>query len=93
VPEATPAQRISRAKQRIKDAGATFEPPTPHDFEGRIRAVLHLLYLSSTKDMQRPPVKPCNAPTWQNANTCSDRHGSPPSNHGKVRMKGLVSRG
>jgi len=45
VPEATLAQRISRAKQRIKDAGARFEPPTPHDYEGRLRAVLHVVYL------------------------------------------------
>ncbi|MFC0505078.1 RNA polymerase sigma factor [Micromonospora costi] len=45
VPEATLAQRISRAKQRIKDAGARFEPPTPDDYDGRLRAVLHVLYL------------------------------------------------
>jgi RNA polymerase sigma factor (sigma-70 family) len=45
VPEATLAQRISRAKQRIKDAGARFEPPTADDYEGRLRAVLHVLYL------------------------------------------------
>ncbi|MFI7520137.1 RNA polymerase sigma factor [Micromonospora globbae] len=45
VPEATLAQRISRAKQRIKDAGARFEPPTPDDYDRRLRAVLHVLYL------------------------------------------------
>ncbi|MET8909024.1 sigma-70 family RNA polymerase sigma factor [Micromonospora sp. NPDC004551] len=45
VPEATLAQRISRAKQRIRDAGARFEPPTPDDYDGRLRAVLHVLYL------------------------------------------------
>jgi RNA polymerase sigma factor (sigma-70 family) len=44
-PEATLAQRISRAKQRIKDTGARFEQPTPHDYDGRLRAVLHVLYL------------------------------------------------
>ncbi|MEV5764050.1 sigma-70 family RNA polymerase sigma factor [Micromonospora sp. NPDC052213] len=45
VPEATLAQRISRAKQRIRDTGARFEPPTRHDYDGRLRAVLHVLYL------------------------------------------------
>jgi len=45
VPEATMAQRISRAKQRVKDTGARFEPPTPADYDGRLRAVLHVLYL------------------------------------------------
>ncbi|MBQ1075665.1 sigma-70 family RNA polymerase sigma factor [Micromonospora sp. C31] len=45
VPEATLAQRISRAKHRIKDAGARFEPPTAEDHDDRLRAVLHVLYL------------------------------------------------
>jgi RNA polymerase sigma factor (sigma-70 family) len=43
VPETTLAQRISRAKQRIRDAGARFEPPAADD--GRLRSVLHVLYL------------------------------------------------
>jgi predicted RNA polymerase sigma factor len=45
VPEATMAQRISRAKQRIKDAGARFEPPPADERPERMRAVLHVLYL------------------------------------------------
>jgi len=45
VPEATMAQRISRAKQRIKEAGARFELPSPRDREARLQAVLHVLYL------------------------------------------------
>lgn len=45
VPEATVAQRISRAKQRIKVSGAEFRtPPQPERFE-RMAAVLHVLYL------------------------------------------------
>jgi RNA polymerase sigma factor (sigma-70 family) len=45
VPEATMAQRISRAKQQIKAAGARFEmPPEPGRTE-RLGAVLHVLYL------------------------------------------------
>jgi RNA polymerase sigma factor (sigma-70 family) len=45
VPETTMAQRISRAKQRIKSAGARFElPPEPERAE-RLGVVLHVLYL------------------------------------------------
>jgi RNA polymerase sigma factor (sigma-70 family) len=45
VPEATMAQRISRAKQRIRQAGATFSlPPEPERAE-RLAAVLHVVYL------------------------------------------------
>ena len=45
VPEATMAQRISRAKQKVKDAGATFEEPAAEDRAERLRSVLHVLYL------------------------------------------------
>ena len=45
VPEATMAQRISRAKQRIREEGARFDlPPEPARAE-RLRVVLHVLYL------------------------------------------------
>ena len=45
VPEATMAQRISRAKQRIRQAGAAFRlPPEPERTE-RLRVVLQVLYL------------------------------------------------
>jgi RNA polymerase sigma factor (sigma-70 family) len=45
VPEATMAQRISRAKQNIKASGAPFRLPPPHERVGRLPAVLHVLYL------------------------------------------------
>jgi RNA polymerase sigma factor (sigma-70 family) len=45
VPESTMAQRVSRAKQRIREAGATFSMPPPDEIDGRLRAVLHVLYL------------------------------------------------
>jgi RNA polymerase sigma factor (sigma-70 family) len=45
VPEATVAQRISRAKQQIRASGATFELPDPGDRPGRLAAVLEVLYL------------------------------------------------
>ena len=45
VPEATMAQRISRAKQAIKTSGAPFRLPSPQERAGRLPAVLHVLYL------------------------------------------------
>jgi RNA polymerase sigma factor (sigma-70 family) len=45
VPEATMAQRISRAKQTIKKAGAAFELPPAPERDVRMRAVLQVLYL------------------------------------------------
>ena len=45
VPEATMAQRISRAKQRIKASGVPFRLPTASEKAQRLRAVLHVLYL------------------------------------------------
>ena len=61
VPEATMAQRISRAKQSIKSAGAGFALPADVERSDRLRAVLHVLYLifnegyiaSSGADLQR----------------------------------------
>jgi RNA polymerase sigma factor (sigma-70 family) len=46
VPEATMAQRISRAKQRIKASGVPFSMPSDRDRAGRLGAVLHVLYLT-----------------------------------------------
>jgi RNA polymerase sigma factor (sigma-70 family) len=61
VPEATMAQRISRAKQTIKMAGARFLMPPADERPERLRVVLHVLYLvfnegytaSSGPDLQR----------------------------------------
>jgi predicted RNA polymerase sigma factor len=39
------AQRISRAKQRIKTTGAEFRMPPPGERRDRLDAVLHVLYL------------------------------------------------
>ena len=61
VPEATMAQRISRAKQRVKNSGVTFAMPPASELGDRLRVVLHVLYLifnegytaSSGADLQR----------------------------------------
>jgi RNA polymerase sigma factor (sigma-70 family) len=61
VPEATMAQRISRAKQRIKTTGIPFRMPAEPERADRLRVVLHVLYLifnegysaSSGPDLQR----------------------------------------
>jgi RNA polymerase sigma factor (sigma-70 family) len=45
VPEATMAQRISRAKQRIKATGIPFQMPPESERPGRLGVVLHVLYL------------------------------------------------
>ena len=45
VPEATMAQRISRAKQSIKSAGMRFDLPPELERADRLRVVLHVLYL------------------------------------------------
>ncbi|KAA2262599.1 sigma-70 family RNA polymerase sigma factor [Solihabitans fulvus] len=45
VPENTMAVRISRAKQRIKAAGARFAMPAPEELRERLDVVLHVLYL------------------------------------------------
>ncbi|WP_106403488.1 RNA polymerase sigma factor [Actinocorallia populi] len=45
VPEATMAQRISRAKQGIKASGLPFRPPEAAERAARLAEVLHVLYL------------------------------------------------
>jgi RNA polymerase sigma factor (sigma-70 family) len=61
VPEATMAQRISRAKQTIKTSGVPFEVPDGEERAQRTSSVLHVLYLifnegytsSTGPDLQR----------------------------------------
>ncbi|MGC5009243.1 RNA polymerase sigma factor [Streptosporangium sp. DT93] len=61
VPEATMAQRISRAKQRVKASGVPFRMPLPEERARRLASVLHVLYLvfnegyasSAGPDLQR----------------------------------------
>ena len=64
VPEPTMAQRIARAKQKIKESGASFALPTEPERSDRLRVVLPVLYLifnegyvaSSGPELQRPEL-------------------------------------
>ncbi len=49
VPEATMARRITRAKTRLRQAGARFTSPPPHELPARISAVAHVLYVTFTE--------------------------------------------
>jgi RNA polymerase sigma factor (sigma-70 family) len=64
VPEATMAQRISRAKRTIKESGVPFRLPPADDYPATLRNVLHVLYLmfnegyvsSAGADLGRPQL-------------------------------------
>ena len=45
VPETTMAQRITRAKAKIKGANIPYRVPSPEDLPGRVRTVLAVLFL------------------------------------------------
>jgi RNA polymerase sigma factor (sigma-70 family) len=45
VPETTMAQRVSRAKQRVREAGASFALPPPDQRAELLRSARHVLYL------------------------------------------------
>lgn len=63
VPERTMGQRISRAKQRLRAAGARFELPPQPERGPRLQAVLHVLYLMFKEGYSAVPGRSCCRPT------------------------------
>ena len=63
VPEATMAQRISRAKQSIKAAGMPFDLPPEPERADRLRVVLQVLYLVFNEGYTTSSGPRCSGPT------------------------------
>jgi RNA polymerase sigma factor (sigma-70 family) len=90
VPEATMAQRISRAKHAIRAAGARFSMPPADERPDRLRAVMHVLYLTfnegytatSGSDLHRPAL------TDEAIRLCRSLHGLLPDDR---EISGLLA--
>ncbi len=56
--EPTMAQRLTRAKTRIREAGIPFAVPGPEDWEGRLHSVLAVVYLIFNAGYTAGPTEP-----------------------------------
>jgi RNA polymerase sigma factor (sigma-70 family) len=67
VPDATIAQRIVRAKRRLRTAGVAFETPRGEDRRDRLSAVLEVIYLIFNEG-----YVPTAGPDWLRADLCGE---------------------
>ena len=66
VPEATMAQRISRAKRSIEEAGGRFQPPSGDDWRERASTPCSRCSTSSSTRAMRPAAAlSFSAPSWR----------------------------
>ena len=65
VDESTMTRRISRAKKSIADSGLRFRMPTADERDGRLAAVLRVLYLIFNEGYAATSGRPCSAPNWR----------------------------
>jgi predicted RNA polymerase sigma factor len=64
VPKTTVAQRIGRAKARLRQVGARFTLPPAEQPPGRVTAVAQVLYLIFTEGHTATPGRGCPSRLW-----------------------------